>query len=72
MEALAGVTAIDCSEGAVIVNEAEPDMEPETARMVVLPALVPVAKPVVLIVATAAFAELHDTVPVMFCVLPSL
>jgi hypothetical protein len=72
IEELAGVTAIDCSEGAVTVNEVEPDMEPETARTVVPPAPVPVAKPAVLIVATVVFVELQVTVPVRFWVVPSL
>jgi hypothetical protein len=74
MEELGGVTTIDCSEGtvAVTVNDVDPDMEPETARMVVFPAPVPVTKPAALIVATAVVVEIQDTVPVMFCVLPLL
>jgi hypothetical protein len=74
MEELSGVMAIDCNEGAVVVtvNEVELAIEPEIARMVVLPAPVPVAKPAELIVAMAVFVELQETVPVRFWVVPSL
>jgi hypothetical protein len=40
--------------------------------MVALPAPAPVAKPLVAMVATAVGDELQVTVPVRFCVLPSL
>jgi hypothetical protein len=41
------------------------------AEIVELPTLTPVAKPPLLIVAAAAFEELHATCVVMFWVLPS-
>jgi hypothetical protein len=72
MEELAGVTAIDCSEGAATVNEVEPDMVPEAAWIVVFPAPVAVAKPVALIVAIVVFVEIQATVPLRFRVLWSL
>ena len=72
IEELAGVTVIDCSEGVVTVNEVEPVVDPETAWIVVLPAPVPVAKPVVPIVAVVVFDELQVTVPLRFRLLWSL
>ncbi len=51
-------------------------MELKVAVMVVLPALTPVARPllpaVLLMVATPLFVELHVAVLVRFCVVPSL
>jgi hypothetical protein len=57
---------------AVTVKLVEPVTEPEVAWMVVLPALTPVARPVLLIVATEGALELQVTELVRFCVLPSL
>jgi hypothetical protein len=51
---------------AVAVNE------PEFAVIVALPTPTPVAKPPAVIVATAVEDELQLTVPVKFCLLPSL
>jgi hypothetical protein len=50
----------------------EPVIEPEVARIVVLPPATPVANPPLVIVAAAVFEELQVTVPVRFCVLLSL
>jgi hypothetical protein len=72
IEALAGVTAIDCSVAAVTVSTVEPEIAPDVALMVDVPAEAPVAKPPAVIVATAGVAELHVTLPVRFCVLLSL
>ena len=51
---------------------AEPETVPLVAVMVVLPAAKAVARPELLTVATDVFDELHVTVVVRFCVLPSL
>jgi len=45
---------------------------PETAVIVVLPKIKPLARPAALIVATFGADELHAAVLVRFCVLPSL
>ena len=45
---------------------------PSEAVIVAVPCPAPVAKPVVLIVATVVGLELHVTLLVRFCVLPSL
>jgi hypothetical protein len=71
-EGLAGVTAIVCSVAAVTVSTVEPEIAPEAAEIVEVPAPAPVAKPAAVIVATAGVAELHVTLPVTFCVLLSL
>jgi len=71
-EAFAGVSAIDTNTGAVTVRLVEPPIAPEVAWIVVLPAATPVAKPPLVIVATAVFVELHVTELVRFCVLESL
>jgi hypothetical protein len=58
------------------VNVVEPVTEPEVAVIVVCPVPALVASPFVpaelLMLATAAPLELHVTVVVMFCVLPSV
>jgi hypothetical protein len=71
-DGLAGVTAIDASVAAVTVSVVEPLTAPEAAWMVVAPAAKLVAKPALLIVATAVAEELHVAEPVRFCVLPSV
>ena len=71
IEEFTGVTAIDTNV-AVTVRFVEPLMEPEVARIVVLPVATPVASPPLVIVATAVFVELHVTELVRFCVLLSL
>ena len=72
IDGLAGVTAIDSNVGAVTVSPVEPLIDPEVALIVVLPAATPVARPALVIVATAVFVELHVTELVRFCVLLSL
>jgi hypothetical protein len=71
IEILAGVTVMETST-AVTVRVVEPLIEPEAAWTVVMPVAVPVARPPVLIVATAVFVELQVTVLVRFCLLLSL
>jgi len=71
-ELLAGVTAIETNTGAVTVRLVEPPIPPEVAWIVVLPAATPVAKPALVIVATAVFDEVQVTELVRFAVLPSL
>ena len=72
IEGFAGVTAIDTSTGAVTVRFVDPLIDPEVARIVVLPVATPVASPPLVIVATAVFVELQVTELVRFCVLLSL
>ena len=72
IDAFAGVTAIEVSVAAVTVSPVDPTIDPDVARIVVLPTVNVVAKPVPLIVATAVLVELHVTVLVRFCVLVSL
>jgi hypothetical protein len=72
MEGFAGVTAIDDNTAAVTVRVVDPVTEPEVAWMVLLPFPTPLAKPVLLIVATEAFEELQVAELVRFCVEPSL
>ena len=55
-----------------IVRVVEPLIEPEVARIVVLPGATPVASPAPVIVAAAVFVELQVTEPVRFWVLLSL
>ncbi len=52
-----GVTAIDVSVTSVTVNVVLPETVPKVAVMVVVPAPMDVASPVLLIVATSAFDE---------------
>jgi hypothetical protein len=72
IEGFAGVTAIDCSVAAVTVSTVEPEIDDDVAVMVEVPTPAPVASPDALIVAVAVVPELHVTVPVKFCVEPSL
>jgi len=72
IEGVAGVTAIETSVAAVAVSVADPLTEPDVAVIVAVPCATLVASPVVVMVATAGVLELHCTVLVMFCVLPSL
>jgi copper chaperone CopZ len=73
IEGVAGVTAIDTSVAAVTVRVTDPLTEPDVAVIVVVPCATLVASPVVeAMVAPVGSFELHCTVPVMFCVLPSL
>src|SRR6202007_2571606 len=59
IEGFAGVTAIDTSVAGFTVSSVEPVMLPTVAETVELPAPTPVARPVALIVATAAVPEAH-------------
>jgi len=72
IEKFAGVTAIDTNTAGVTVNPVVPVIAPETAWIVVFPTPAPVAKPLLLIVATPVLVELHTTDPVILAVLPSL
>jgi hypothetical protein len=73
---VAGVTAIDTSAAEVTISVVDPVTAPTLAVIVALPCPTPPALPCVpaalLIVATVSVSELHCTVPVMFCVLPSV
>jgi hypothetical protein len=68
----AGVTAIDTSVGALTVNVVEPLIPPELALIVVEPADAPLARPVLLTVATEVLDDCHVAVAVRSCVLLSL
>ena len=72
---MAGVTAMDTSVAELTVRAVEPEMLPEVAVIVAVPAATGVASPkepvVLLIVATNVFDELHVTDVVIFCVLLS-
>ena len=72
IDGFAGVTAIDCSSGAVTVKVVEPETEPKVALIGLVPAPTPLARPAALIVAVAGVPEVHVTDPVMFCVVESL
>ena len=63
---------MDTRVAAVTVRVVDPLIVPELAPMVVVPTLLPVARPPVESVATAGDEELHVTVLVRFCVLPSV
>jgi hypothetical protein len=73
---VAGVTVIDTSSAEVTISVVDPVTAPTLAAIVALPCPTPLALPCVptpsLIVATVSVSELHCTVPVMFCVLPSV
>jgi hypothetical protein len=56
----------------VTVSVVEPLIEPEAAWMVVLPVATAVARPPLVIVATAVLVEVQLTELVRFCWLPSL
>jgi hypothetical protein len=66
--AAAAVTAIDESVGAVTVSVAVPEMLPDVAVMVEVPAIKVVASPAALMVATVLVPELQVTVDVRSCV----
>src|ERR1700733_7231650 len=72
IEGFGGVTAIDCSVGAVTVRTVEPLMDDDVAVIVEVPTPAPVARPAALIIAVVVVPELHVTVLVRFCVVPSL
>jgi hypothetical protein len=76
IDGVAGVTAIDTSAAPVTVSVVVPLIVPEVAVIVAVPSPTLLANPCVgaalLIVAAAGVSELHCTVSVMFCVLPSV
>jgi hypothetical protein len=66
-DAVLGVTAIEVSTGAVIVNVAVPLIVPDLAVIVVVPCATPVASPVwTLTVATEVLEEVQFAVVVRF------
>lgn len=75
MLGLAGVTVIDTSVAAVTVRVVDPDVPPNVAVMVVVPADADVARPLepdaLLMVETPAVDEFQVTDVVRFCVVPS-
>ena len=71
MLGLAGVTAIDTSTAEVTVRTVVPEMLPDVALIVVVPAVAAVAFPPVAMVETDALDELHVTKAVMSLVLVS-
>ena len=72
IDGLAGVTAMDCSVGAVTVSNVEPTIEPEVALIVLVPAATPVARPPTVMVAVVVVPEAQVAEAVRFCVLLSL
>ncbi len=71
IDGLDGVTAIDTSVAGVTVSVVEPDMLPDDALIVVVPAATVAAKPELFIVAMPVFDELQVTAVVRFCVVLS-
>ena len=68
-----GVTAIDTSVAAVTVSVAVLLVTPlEVAVIAEVPVAIPVARPPVLMVATAGVAEFQAAVPVRLAVVPSV
>lgn len=76
IDGVAGVTANDTSPAVLTVSVVDPLTEPEVAVIVAVPSPTLLPKPCVgaalPIVATVAVSELHCTVLVIFCVLPSV
>jgi hypothetical protein len=74
--AFMGAMAREVAVAEVTVREVIPEIDPEVALMVTLPAETPCASPfvgeVLLTVATEAFEELQFTLAVMFCMLLSV
>ena len=70
------VTSMEVTVAEVTVRVVDPVIDPEVAVMEVVPAVSAFAKHCVglelLIVATAVFEDAQVTLPVMFCLLPSL
>ena len=66
-----GETAIETSVAGVIVSVVDPDMLPNVAVIVVVPAAPEMASPVLLIVETSVFDDLQLTNDVIFDVVPS-
>ena len=73
IELLAALMVIDCSAAAVTFSANEFDMIPFWAAvMLVEPAVIPVAKPLVLMLTAAGLEEAQVAELVKFWVLPSL
>ena len=71
-EAVAGVTEIEVSKGAVTVKLTEPLIVPDLAVIVVLPCATPVARPALLTVAIDVADEVQVALLVRFWVVPLL
>ena len=69
--ALSGVTDIEDKVAVVTVRVAVPDLPPKAAVMVVEPALTPVARPLMLTVATPVLDELQVACVVISWLVPS-
>jgi hypothetical protein len=73
---VAGVIPSDTSAAEVTVSVVDPVTVPTVAVIVAMPCpwllATPCVPPALLIVATLPVSELHCTVPVMFCMLPSV
>ena len=61
-----------CRIGVPTVSVVLPEIAPNVALMVLVPAPAPVARPPAVIVATEVVADVHVTWAVKFCVLLSL
>jgi hypothetical protein len=68
----AGVTAMEASTGGSTVSVALPVTPPEAAEIVAVPGAWVVARPLVAMVAAAAFVDVQVTEAVRFCVEPSV
>src|SRR5437660_609848 len=71
-DGLPGVMTRETKVGCVTVIVAEPLMDPEAAATVAVPTLVPVSRPVLLILAIAGADELQLAELVTSCALPSV
>ncbi len=71
MLGLAGVTAIDCSTAAVTVKVVLPEIVLIVAAMVEVPAATLVARPDAVTVAADVLPEVHVTLVVISCDVPS-
>jgi len=71
-ELFAGVTTIESKVAGFTVSVVEPVIPPDAALIVVVPVATLAARPLLLIVTTFVADESQVTVPVRFCVLPSL
>jgi hypothetical protein len=73
---VAGVMANETRAAEVTVSVVDPVTDPTLAEMFAVPCSTLLATPcppeALLIVATPGVSEIHCTVPVMFCVLPSV
>ena len=71
-EGFTGVIAMETRVGCATLRVLEPVTGPKVAVIVALPVPTPVAKPVLLTLATAGADVLYVTEFVRFCVLPSV